>query len=104
MITHHKVSTFLIILQKLHASFYSHQRSHTNHPPIQLQDSSNFAQPSNRITVKPKSQQTVIRSLRFYGFRFFGTTAQPSTANRNYQQTVIRSLRFYGLRFFGTTA
>ena len=70
MITHHKVSTFLIILQKLPTSFYSHQRSHTNHPPIQLQDSSNFAQPYNR-----NHQQTVIRSLRFYGLRFFGTTA-----------------------------
>ena len=48
MITHHKVSTFLIILQKLHASFYSHQRSHTNHPPY---SSKIPAISPNRITV-----------------------------------------------------
>ena len=75
MITHHKVSTFLIILQKLPTSFYSHQRSHTNHPPIQLQDSSNFAQPHNRQTQLSTNGRQVASLLRFEVFRDNRTTA-----------------------------
>ena len=84
MITHHKVSTFLIILQKLHASFYSHQRSHTNHPPY---SSKIPAISPNHITVNRQTQlstngRQVAPLLRFKVFRDNRITVNRLTANR----------------------
>ena len=84
MITHHKVSTFLIILQKLHASFYSHQRSHTNHPPY---SSKIPAISPNHITVNRQTQlstngRQVAPLLRFEVFRDNRITANRITVNR----------------------